>query len=133
MKRLHQSRPSPAFCSAMAAITFTSMTVAPVWQAAAQTPQSASANAPRTPIEHIILIIGENRSFDHAFATYTPASGQKVNNLLSEGIVNADGTPGPNFSKAAQNQAADTTTYQLNPPGQTPFTVLPPAMTDGAP
>ena len=117
----------------MAAITFASMTVAPVWQAAAQSAQSGSTASPRTPIEHIILIIGENRTFDHVFATYSPKSGQSVNNLLSEGIVNADGTPGPNFSKAAQNQASDTSTYQLNPSGQTPYSVLPPAMTDGAP
>jgi phospholipase C len=132
MKRRNQSRPSPALSSAMAAITFTSMTLAPVWQAAAQAPQSA-VNQPRTPIDHVILIIGENRTFDHVFATYTPKPGQTVNNLLSEGIVNADGTPGPNFSKAVQNQASDTTTYQLNPPGQTPFATLPPALTDGAP
>ena len=29
-----------------------------------------------TPIKHVIVIIGENRSFDHVFATYVPkASG----------------------------------------------------------
>src|ERR1700761_7107408 len=133
MKQTKPSRPSPALSSAMAAITFASMTVAPVWQAAAQSAQSGSTASPRTPIQHIIFIIGENRTFDHVFATYTPKSGQSVNNLLSEGIVNADGTPGPNFSKAAQNQASDTSTYQLNPSGQTPYSVLPPAMTDGAP
>ena len=26
----------------------------------------------RTPIKHVILIIGENRTFDHLFATYQP-------------------------------------------------------------
>jgi phospholipase C len=42
----------------------------------------------QTPIKHVIVIIGENRSFDHVFATYVPQSpGQTVNNLLSEGIV----------------------------------------------
>ncbi len=25
-----------------------------------------------TPIKHVIIIIGENRSFDHVFATYVP-------------------------------------------------------------
>ena len=53
------------------------------------------------------MIIGENRSFDHVFATYQPRHGQTVWNLLSEGIVNADGTPGPNFSKAQQNASID--------------------------
>jgi phospholipase C len=137
MKQIRSSRPSPALSSAMAAITFASMTLAPVWQAAAQdrqqAPQQNRGNSARTPIEHIILIIGENRTFDHVFATYTPKQGQTVNNLLSEGIVNADGSPGPKFSKAVQNQASDTTTYQLNPPNQTAYSVLPPAMTDGAP
>src|SRR5271170_6764103 len=56
----------------------------------------------RTPIKHVIVIIGENRSFDHVFATYQPKHGESVWNLLSEGIVNADGTPGPNFSQAEQ-------------------------------
>ncbi len=68
--------------------------------------QSADANT-TTPIKHVIVIIGENRSFDHVFATYQPKHGQSVWNLLSEGIINADGTPGPNFSKAQQNAAMD--------------------------
>src|SRR5215470_15056061 len=53
-----------------------------------------------TPIKHVIIIVGENRSFDHLFATYQSKSGNdNVLNLLSEGIVNKDGTPGPNFGK----------------------------------
>src|ERR1700674_1245491 len=45
-----------------------------------------------TPIKHVIIIVGENRSFDHLFATYVPKHrSEKVLNLLSEGIVNADG------------------------------------------
>ena len=47
----------------------------------------------------------ENRTFDHVFATYKPKSGDSVRNLLSEGIIKADGTPGPHFYKAAQFQA----------------------------
>src|ERR1700677_3741398 len=61
----------------------------------------------RTPIKHVIVIIGENRSFDHVFATYVPKPGQQVLNLLSEGIVNANGTPGRNFQKAEQKAAVD--------------------------
>ena len=63
------------------------------------------ANNTITPIKHVILIIGENRTFDHVYATYTPPRGQSVFNLLSEGIVNADGTPGPHASVARQWQA----------------------------
>jgi phospholipase C len=84
-------------------VAFTSLALTPLMHAAAQAQQSAGS--PQTPIEHVILIIGENRSFDHVWATYTAQAGQTVRNLLSEGVVNADGTPGPNFSKASQNQA----------------------------
>jgi phospholipase C len=58
-----------------------------------------------SPIKHVLIIVGENRSFDHLFATYTPkAKGETVSNLLSEKIINADGTPGPNFAKGQQFQ-----------------------------
>jgi phospholipase C len=58
-----------------------------------------------SPIKHVIIIVGENRSFDHVFATYVPKhEGERVHNLLSEGIINADGTPGKNFGKAQQFQ-----------------------------
>src|SRR5262252_5802952 len=49
-----------------------------------------------TPIKHVIVLIGENRTFDNIYGTYVPRHGQHVSNLLSKGIVNADGTPGPN-------------------------------------
>ena len=39
------------------------------------------------------------------FATYVPKSRDSINNLLSEGIIDAKGAPGKNFSKAAQFQA----------------------------
>src|SRR6202044_3905657 len=58
-----------------------------------------------TPIKHVIVLIGENRTFDHLFATYVPQSKDSINNLLSEGIIKAGGTPGKNFGKAAQFQA----------------------------
>ena len=74
MKIRHLSRPSTALCGAIAAVTCTSLTVAPVSPAAAQAQQNSSGPQPRTPIEHVIMIIGENRTFDHVFATYTPRS-----------------------------------------------------------
>ena len=56
-----------------------------------------------SPIKHVIIIVGENRSFDHLFATYVPKHhGKRVRNLLSEGIIKADGSPGPNFARAHQ-------------------------------
>jgi hypothetical protein len=58
-----------------------------------------------TPIKHVIVLIGENRTFDHLFATYTPKRGETISNLLSKGIINADGSPGRNFALAQQFQA----------------------------
>ena len=58
-------------------------------------------------IEHIIIVIGENRSFDHVYATYVPQGGESVLNLLSEGIVQTNGSPGPNYAKAAQFSAVE--------------------------
>ena len=61
-----------------------------------------------TPIKHVIVIVGENRSFDHVFATYVPKKkGETVWNLLSEGIVTNTGAPGPNFQKFSQSAAKD--------------------------
>src|ERR1700730_15051500 len=58
-----------------------------------------------SPIKHVIIIVGENRSFDHLFATYVPKSDdERVLNLLSEHIVKADGSPNENFSAAHQFQ-----------------------------
>ncbi|GLQ45173.1 hypothetical protein GCM10007862_02240 [Dyella lipolytica] len=87
----------------------------------------------RTPIKHVILLIGENRTFDHVFATYTPPAGQTVNNLLSEGIVNADGTPGKNMAKAQQWQATQSGDYTVAPTHTSAYTNLPPMNTGGAP
>jgi phospholipase C len=89
---------------------------------------------PSTPIKHLIVIIGENRSFDHVFATYRPQKGQLVWNLLSEGIVKADGTPGPNFLKAQQSASVDQTpdTFLLSPPKLSfPSLILPAPLTGG--
>ena len=68
--------------------------------------QSAKAadKQTQTPIKHVIVIVGENRTFDHLFATYKPQPGESVNNLLSQGIVNEDGTPGPNFARSMSNR-----------------------------
>jgi phospholipase C len=83
----------------------------------------------RTPIKHVIVLIGENRTFDHLFATYVPKSRDSVKNLLSEGIINADGTPGPHFKKAQQFQAVAPfrTEYfiSLNENEKAPYETLP--------
>jgi phospholipase C len=94
--------------------------------------RSARADAAtRTPIKHLIIILGENRSFDHVFATYRPKAGETIANLLSKGIVKADGTPGPHYGDALQVQATDTKTYELSPTKTGPYTILPPAVAGG--
>ncbi|MGH9493563.1 MAG: alkaline phosphatase family protein [Candidatus Sulfotelmatobacter sp.] len=94
---------------------------------------SAASAATLTPIKHVIVIIGENRTFDHVFGTYKPVIGETVSNLLSKGIVNEDGTPGPNFSLAAQSSATDISSdgFQLAPGTNTPYAALPPVLAGG--
>ena len=82
-----------------------------------------------TPIKHVIVLIGENRTFDHLFATYVPKSGESASNLLSKGIVNADGTPGPHFGLSKQFEATPPfrTEYfiSLNKNEKRPYRTLP--------
>src|SRR5580700_3509585 len=109
--------------------------------ASAATPQTGDDAATVTttsPIKHVIVIIGENRSFDHVFATYQPNGGQKIWNLLSEGIIKADGTPGPHFHTAQQIAATDkgttaSDTFLLSPPKTLfPGNILPAPLVGGA-
>jgi phospholipase C len=98
--------------------------------------QQTGDNETTTPIKHVIVIIGENRSFDHVFATYQPKGEQTVWNLLSEGIINADGTPGPNFNQAKQSAATDdgsgVDTFLLSPPKtEFPSDILPAPLVGG--
>jgi phospholipase C len=87
----------------------------------------------RTPIQHVIVIVGENRTFDHIFATYEPKKGESVDNLLSKKIVREDGTPGPNFAFAQQNSAdaTDSATFQLAPKKKTLYSPLPAPLNGG--
>jgi phospholipase C len=102
-------------------------------------PQSAyaqtAAPATTTPIKHVIVIIGENRTFDHVYATYKPKEGETVSNLLSKGIVRANGKPGPNYSLSAQFSALDNTasggTFSNSPQSKSIYSTLPPALAGG--
>jgi phospholipase C len=92
-------------------------------------------NETATPIKHLIVIIGENRTFDHIFATYVPKKGETVNNLLSEGIVTATGAAGPHFNLAQQKAATDQQPdpFTLSPTATEPFAnnVLPAPINGG--
>jgi acid phosphatase len=78
-----------------------------------------------TPIKHVIVILGENHSFDNAFGDYTPVKGQSVDNLLSEGIITPSGNLGSKAYLAQQQQATNTSQYSLSPTKTSPYTTLP--------
>jgi phospholipase C len=70
-----------------------------------------------SPIKHVIILIGENRGLDHTFGVYRPkGKNQTIANLLSKGIVNEDGTPGPNFAQAQQFAVATQSSYYIGAP-----------------
>jgi phospholipase C len=96
-------------------------------------PAIARAQETETPIKHVVIIVGENRTFDHLFATYEPAAGEHVWNLLSKGIVTAAGKPGPNFALAKQYRGVllAPAKFSLVPASKTPYDTLPPPGTDG--
>jgi phospholipase C len=98
--------------------------------AATRSPTRTPAATPsrtRTPVafQHVIVIIGENHSFDNLFGAYVPPSGQTISNLLSKGIITASGGAGLKFSQAAQQQATDTRTYSIQPSQTGPYSTLP--------
>lgn len=109
--------------------------------ASAQPPRSGDNNGQyqgtETPIKHVIVLIGENRTFDHLFATYVSPSGDSVRNLLSEHIINADGTRGPRFDKSRQFQATPPFRTQyfisLNDFEKAPYQTLPVPTLNSAP
>jgi acid phosphatase len=101
----------PAVATGAAAAVTVMMTAA----AAGSAPYASPGPHTTTPIKHVVVIIGENHSFDNVFATYQPPRHQKIWNLLSEGIITKSGASGPKFGKAAQLTASNTKTYSLTP------------------
>ncbi|MEA2787746.1 MAG: hypothetical protein QOG73_152 [Acetobacteraceae bacterium] len=114
-------------CSSL--FSMASQVIAPAVLAAS--PLGTNDGNTKTPIKHVIVIYGENRSFDHVFGTYRSPSGDHVQNMLSDGIVNEDGTPGPNFAKAAQFQASASGSYSVSPPKTSVYSTLPPPLAGG--
>jgi phospholipase C len=83
----------------------------------------ANANDKKTksPIKRVIVIMGENRTFDHVFATYEPRAGEHVDNLLSKGIIKEDGSPGKNYALAKQFSTTVNNFYSINPTPKTAY------------
>ena len=80
-----------------------------------------------------IVIIGENRTFDHVYGTFKPKHGQSVANLFSRRIVNADGTPGINYELSTQYSAVDSGLYEISPGSKYAYFNIPAPETAGAP
>lgn len=102
----------------------------------ANAPAAHAQSVTRTasPIEHVIVVMGENRSFDHVFATYTPnTKGETISNLLSKGIVNKNGEPGPEFLQSRQYKARATTSYFIHAQDKSPYETLPAPQLLGTP
>jgi len=78
-----------------------------------------------TPIKHVIIVVGENHTFDNLFGAYRPKSGQTIDNLLSKGIVNVDGSPGPHFDLARQLIGIDTDKYRAETASSGAYATLP--------
>ncbi len=101
---------------------------------------AADAFKTQSPIKHVIILIGENRGLDHTFGVYKPKGrGQTISNYLSKGIVNADGTPGPNFALAQQYSVAHQPAWYFGAPNSaktaynTTTHLMPQPNTNGAP
>ncbi len=103
-------------CTGLVFLTVFQLAVGTTWAAEASSQPSRDGYT-TSPIKHVIVIVGENRSFDHVFATYVPKGNQNVWNLLRLGIIKADGTPGPNFRLVTQQAAKDKAqdAFLLNP------------------
>jgi phospholipase C len=92
-----------------------------------------------SPIKHVIILIGENRGLDHTFGVYKPkGKGETISNLLSKGIVNEDGSPGPNFAKAQQFSVASQSSFYIGAPAmaKSPYSAanaMPQPNTNGTP
>ncbi len=117
-----------ALASALALLTST------MPMSAQTAPAAVVRSSTKTPIQHVIVIIGENRTFDHIFATYKPTiQGETIDNLLSKGIIREDGSPGPNYGLSLQFSAVDNAAdkYQISPGGESLYSQLPPPVVGG--
>jgi phospholipase C len=99
-----------------------------------------------TPIKHLIVLIAENWSFDSVYATYQHNGDEQgdehgnghsgeVANLLSKGIVNADGSPGPSQTLAMQDfvNTPLPATYFISSSNKAAYSPLPPPEASNAP
>ena len=102
---------------ASAALTFSLLATTAALPMTSEGAGSADAVKTESPIKHVIILIGENRGTDHTFGVYKPRGRhQTISNILSKGIVNEDGTPGPNFAAAQQFSVAPQPQFYIGAP-----------------
>jgi phospholipase C len=76
--RASRWRRRAAICASVAAVS----AVSAVTSGHADPDKSVDKIQTATPIKHVIIIVGENRSFDHLFATYVSKhEDERVRNL----------------------------------------------------
>ena len=83
-------RPSPRVAAVVAAALMAGVLGA---GSASAGPRAHTASA-QTPIKHVIVIVGENHTFDNVYATYRPRHGQTVEDLRRRGSSRRTASPG---------------------------------------
>ncbi|HMF41928.1 MAG TPA: alkaline phosphatase family protein [Polyangia bacterium] len=104
--------------------------------ASADSDGDSASRKTASPIKHVIVLIGENRSFDNVYGTYDPRPGQSVSNLRTSKIVREDGSLGSRASLAAQVALnAIPSQYFIHQPASNKalYATLPAPNTDGLP
>jgi phospholipase C len=134
--RLRKWRTWAACCASVLALSAFGY-VANVY-GAPPTPDKAAGLQTKTPIKHVIILIGENRGLDHTFGVYKPKGKKEtISNLLSKGIVNEDGSPGPHFGLAQQFAVAPQSLWYFGAPNSAKTAYgtsnMPQPNTNGAP
>ena len=124
-----------ARCSRRGDSTLLSQMLIPTGALAQQTPAPTSigsSNQTKTPIQHVIVIIGENRTFDHVFAPTSRPSGQTVDNLSPRnrpGRRNARTQLRARHTELGGRQNRDS--YQISPGSKFALSVLPTPLVGG--
>src|ERR1700727_2573622 len=137
MRDIRRSRMKWGVSAAALSVTLAAATAGMANEA--QNSDAASLVGTQSPIKRVIILIGENRGTDHTFGVYKPkGAGQTISNLLSKGIVNLDGSPGPNFSLSQQFSVTHQANWYFGAPkaAKTPYggaNVMPQPNTNGAP
>jgi phospholipase C len=136
---MRNSIPVRKKCGVSVALSVSLITATAGFAAVEQPGETNQATTSVSPIKHVIVLIGENRGTDHTFGVYKPkGKGQTISNILSKGIVNEDGSPGPNFAQAQQFMVSPQPTYYIGAPREAKVAYgnreqMPQPNTNGAP